>query len=88
MQTIRIDEEDDYLYRADSFETAKTIKIVEAEEHNGTFKVVAITFPRTFLVQYVWETKATQGEKLQKELLKRLKEHGHCLGSIRETIKF
>ena len=87
MQIVEFKALEDYLEKADVYDSPKTIKIVEGWKKESDCRIKAVTFPLTFRMEWSW---TMRGEFCQDSFdihLATLKAHKHSIGRITESVR-
>ena len=86
MQTITLTKIGDYLKKADPYNNPRTLKVVEIYTNpvTETYKLRAITFPQTFMIQWIFQGKGEEAKEEMESFIKELKDHDHIEGKVTE----
>jgi len=85
MQIVEFKVLEDYLEKADAYDSPKTIKIVEAYKSETDCRVRAVTFPLTFQMIWTWTMRGEEAKAAFDMHLETLKSHKHSIGKITDS---
>ena len=85
MQIVKFKDLEDYIEKADAYNSPKTIKIVEGWKKETDCRIIAVTFPLTFRMEWTWTMRGEGAQDPFEVHMETLRSHGHAIGKITES---